>query len=394
MSIYPLKRDGKLTGKWRVEIQINGRRARGVFATIEEARAAEANWTKGLPEVAIVRESRAGGPKTLKDLYNETKGSLWKGKAYRETAEKRLWRVIELIGPNESYNVSTVALDTVVRTLEAEGLSGSTINKYLSAFHKLLEWGRPRHDVILPEFPYVDEDEGRIRWLTFQEEHKLLALLPEDVRRMVRVAIQTGMRRGEFYTIRPEDVQQGWLHIWKTKTGHPRSIPITGVTQRDLVYLFEVGMPSIERLRYWWDHAQTKMNLSHDKWFTFHITRHTCATRMVQANVHLRAIQKWLGHKSIQTTLRYAQVSEEVLSDALTTLENYRSGVVDTSLHVGYTPETPVLGLSNDNRRVVKINQSTARSDGYVRGRGEIGRHAGFRFQWVPEQSQDDQDET
>lgn len=396
MSIYPLKRDGRHTGKWRVEIQINGRRARGVFATLEEAREAEANWTKGLPEVAIVRESRKGPPRTLKDLYAETGGSLWYGKDYRETAEKRLWRVIELLGVNTPVDgVDTLGLDKVVKTLRDEGLQGSTINKYLSNFHKLLEWARIRKFIaVLPEFPSEDEDNGRIRWLSAYEERVLLSLVPEDVRRMIRVAIRTGMRRGEFYTITPRDVEGRWLRIWKTKTDQPRSVPIGQQTHEDILWLFDHGMPAKDKLRYWWDEARAKMKLSNDPWFTFHVTRHTCATRLVEANVHLRTIQKWLGHKSIETTLRYAQVSEEVLSSALTALEKYPGGVVDISPRGGYTGETTVLGLSNDNLGVVKINQSTARSDDFVRGRGEIGRHAGFRFQWSPEQSQDDDEKT
>lgn len=392
MSIYPIKRNGKHTGKWRVELQVNGRRARGVFASLEEARAAEANWTKGLPEVAIVRESRKGPPKTLKDIYSETGGSLWYGKVYRESAEKRLWRVMEIIGANTPADaVATTDLDRVVRTLRGEKLSGATINKYLSAFHMLMEWARTRKFITsLPHFPSEDEATGRIRWLTPQEERVLLSLVPEDIKRMIRVAIRTGMRRGEFYTLQRQDVVHRWVRLWETKTDEPRSVPIGDQTEADLLWLLDHGMPSRERLRYWWDEARTKMNLSKDPWFTFHVTRHTCATRLVEANVHLRAIQKWLGHKSIETTLRYAQLSEGVLAAALTALEKYPSGVMDISPREGYTVETSVSGSSKDNPRSAQNNPRYGQFAGNVRGRGGIGIHAGFRFRSDDEPSQDD----
>jgi len=132
------------------------------------------------------------------------------------------------------------------------------------------------------------------------------------------------------------------------------------------------------------------MKLSNDPWFTFHVTRHTCATRLVEANVHLRTIQKWLGHKTIETTLRYAQVSEGVLAAALTTLEKYPGGVVDISPRGGYMGETAGSGVSIGNPESAQINPKDGQIAGNVRGRGEIGRHAGFRFQWVPEKSQED----
>jgi site-specific recombinase XerD len=51
------------------------------------------------------------------------------------------------------------------------------------------------------------------------------------------------------------------------------------------------------------------MGLSDDENFVFHCLRHTRATRLVEMGVNLRVIQQFMGHKAIQTTLRYAHVS-------------------------------------------------------------------------------------
>ena len=50
--------------------------------------------------------------------------------------------------------------------------------------------------------------------------------------------------------------------------------------------------------------------------FVFHASRHTYATRAIQAGVNIRVLQKLISHKIIQATLRYAHVDDETLSDA------------------------------------------------------------------------------
>jgi integrase len=44
---------------------------------------------------------------------------------------------------------------------------------------------------------------------------------------------------------------------------------------------------------------------------TLHQLRHTHATELVNDGVSLATTRKWLGHKNIQTTLRYAEQSDE-----------------------------------------------------------------------------------
>ncbi|MBO6631600.1 MAG: tyrosine-type recombinase/integrase, partial [Psychroserpens sp.] len=41
--------------------------------------------------------------------------------------------------------------------------------------------------------------------------------------------------------------------------------------------------------------------------------RHTCASRLVQAGIDLRRVQTFLGHQTIQMTLRYAHLATDDL---------------------------------------------------------------------------------
>lgn len=326
--IYADKKDGKLTGRWRVEVQRNGQRARGRFDTMEEARAAEQRWMVEFPLVAKPRVDKRGAPKTLGDLVDRLGDIPWRGKESRDITESRLASMVAEIGKDVRIEqLTTETLDACVSLLLKRGLKNSTINKYLSALHVILREGSRRRWVdVIPAFPWLDEDEGRIRWITESEELQLLRLLPSDVAILVKVAIVTGMRRSELLTLQREQVEDGWVHLWKTKTKTPRSVPINSRTHEDLLFLIDSPMPSEHVLRYQWEKAREAMGLADDPWFTFHVTRHTCATRLVKANVNLRIIQKWLGHKRIETTIRYAQVSDQMLQGAHSQMENFLTG--------------------------------------------------------------------
>jgi hypothetical protein len=46
-----------------------------------------------------------------------------------------------------------------------------------------------------------------------------------------------------------------------------------------------------------------------------HRLRHTAATELINANCELTTIQKVLGHKSLDTTLRYARAHDQTVAD-------------------------------------------------------------------------------
>lgn len=326
--IYPDRKNGEPTGRWRVEIQRNGQRARARFDTFEKAKLMEQQWLRQFPIGAKARDDKRGVPKTLKDLVEKLGEMPWRGKVSREITESRLASMIELIGPKTPLaEISTDKLDDAINVLVQRQIKNSTINKYLSSLHKVLDLAKDRKWLSeIPAFPWLDEEDGRIRWITNDEEVRLMRELPHDIGVLVRVAIATGMRRGELLGLQPEQVEEGWVHLWETKTKTPRTIPINARTRADIMYLLDVGMPTEHVLRYQWERARVLLGLKDDPWFTFHVTRHTCATRLVQANVNLRIIQKWLGHKRIETTIRYAQVSDQMLKGAFEQAEDFLHG--------------------------------------------------------------------
>ena len=53
-----------------------------------------------------------------------------------------------------------------------------------------------------------------------------------------------------------------------------------------------------------------------DKHITFHSGRHTCATLLLTQGTDLYTIMRYLGHQNINTTQRYAHITNQMLSSA------------------------------------------------------------------------------
>lgn len=335
MAIYADKKDGKVTGRWRVELQLDGKRLRKRFDTLEEARSYEATSRRALAQGDVPAEAKPRIEKTqplqtLADLCRGVEGKLWAGSSSERQSIQRLEGAVRIIGPSRLIESITIEdTDRLVKVLREREAAPGTINRYLSALNVALKWAMKRghRSTPIPELSWNDEDEGRIRWITLPEEAELLRLLPTPEACAAYVSIRTGLRRGELLNLQKRDVEPNWVHLWGTgtKSGKGRSIPLTPDVYKALQEYFAAGGTTVEGLRYAWNKAKEAMGLSQDTDFVFHATRHTFATRAVQAGVHPRVLQRLMGHKHLSTTMRYMQVSDGMLSAAIEQVAGHTS---------------------------------------------------------------------
>jgi integrase len=182
---------------------------------------------------------------------------------------------------------------------------------------------------VAPKIRRVKETENRIRFLTDDEEITLFQLLEalgySAQAEAVRVLLYTGFRCGELWKLEKRDVNliEGTLTLWQTKNGHARTIPILDCIRPIIEarmsiegsqHLFPEG--SNPWLRNAWEKARELMGKTDDPQFVPHMLRHTCATRLSQSGVSLPVIKEWLGHTTIQTTIRYAHFNKKDLLSA------------------------------------------------------------------------------
>lgn len=79
---------------------------------------------------------------------------------------------------------------------------------------------------------------------------------------------------------------------------------------------------------------------------TWHSLRHTFASWLVMAGVDLRTVQVLMGHKNIKTTMRYAHLAPDHLTNAVNRLDKPVSVTVPTPKHSTATKTATVLPVT------------------------------------------------
>lgn len=130
-----------------------------------------------------------------------------------------------------------------------------------------------------------------------------------ETRRLVRIAFYTGMRMGEIFAA---EVRDGLLMLADTKNGTVRHVPVDPRIRAAVDTLpFTWARSTLEK-RYREARKAAKMED-----LRFHDLRHSTATEMVNAGVDLFTVGAVLGHKSPQSTKRYAHHKTDTLGVAL-----------------------------------------------------------------------------
>jgi site-specific recombinase XerD len=187
------------------------------------------------------------------------------------------------------------------------------------------------------------EDNSRVRFITYPEEAVIRTIIHERCpihEPELTLALETGMRRGELYSLDWDrvDLDRRQLLLLKTKNGTARVVILTAAAASALeelrkrrskdspkVCLTRYGEPMISP-RAWFElvmEEAVKKNASlHD--VTWHIFRHTYISRLVMAGVDLRTVQELAGHKDIKMTVRYAHLAPAHKLAAVDKLAKYR----------------------------------------------------------------------
>ena len=152
--------------------------------------------------------------------------------------------------------------------------------------------------------------------------------LPEwPARVIVRVALGTGARLNERLTLTPAqlDFGRGQISVMNTKTGKPRTVPMTAEVRSalqdalrlrgdvDSAYLFPGPYKPWQPISDYAVRSAFKAACAHVgiKGLRFHDLRHTAATRMAEGGAPMVDIRAVLGHASINMTARYAHSTDD-----------------------------------------------------------------------------------
>lgn len=206
-------------------------------------------------------------------------------------------------------------------------LDKASENRGVSALKNMLnltvEWRRLKTNPIRAT-KKLKEPPGRLRFLTLEEIHKLLACCPpppHHLRDIVMVALTTGMRRGEILTLRWDYVklENRLMVLPETKNNTVRIVPINDTLYNALEampnrkgYVFGNGKPLTDVKRSF----HTTCKKAGIENFRFHDLRHTYASHLAMRGVPGRVLQDLLGHKTAAMTARYTHLAPAALQSA------------------------------------------------------------------------------
>lgn len=115
-----------------------------------------------------------------------------------------------------------------------------------------------------------------------------------------------------------------WLYLNSIKTGVKLNIPLYLLFNGKALRILH-KYDNIEALANLGCNSDTNRLLTKlgqmakiDKKFTFHTSRHTCATLLVHQGVPITTVQKLLGHTSVKTTQIYSEIMNDTIINDLT----------------------------------------------------------------------------
>lgn len=219
-----------------------------------------------------------------------------------------------------------------------KGGGAPSINRSLTALSKAFslafkEWEWVKENPVL-KVSREKENMGRDRWLTDEQEKKLLENSPQWLQEIIVFDLHTGLRQDELLSLQWSRVNlfNKTMIIQESKNGKPRTIPLNQValdilTEKarvrnlrcDIVFLSNVQTKIDKRnLRRAFETTLQRAGIED---FHFHDLRHTFATRLAQRGVDIYKISKLLGHTNITMTQRYAHHCPESLRGGIEALE-------------------------------------------------------------------------
>lgn len=293
-------------------------------------------WKRGIqPTLALLRDAvRKKAPSTI-SFTTFARQTIEQSARSGSTKENLLSTVghLEQFRPGIDFADLTY---TMLKDFEAwmreQGKNINTIGKHLRQLRTLV------NEAI--NCGYMSADAYPFRKFTIKKrktEHRFLT--PDELRRLESVQLAderhrhvldaflfccyTGVRYSDFRGLNAAQIvvihRSKWLCLRMRKTNIDIKLPLAllfGGKALDIIDRY----PSVEALAAIPDNCETNRLLAEvgvlagvKKHFTYHASRHTCATLLVHQGVPITTVQRILGHTSVKTT----QIYSEVLGDTI-----------------------------------------------------------------------------
>jgi integrase len=309
-----------LRGKiWQIDFYADGKRIQESSGTANK-REAERVLALRISEVqrgVFVKETKT------------TLDELWERYLPHAETHKRSWkRDVQMYGNLKEFfgrpRLRDITPDRIEKfqQIRSREVAPATVNRETALLKHLFfqaeKWGlHTGNPVRLVRF--LTEDNLKCETLSPDEEAALLLAAPPYLKDMVTFAVNTGLRRSDVFNLRLEDVdiEKAFVNIIVRKNRKPHTVFLNPDAlavilrqRKDTEYVFTNPMTGgqVKCVRGALEASVKRAGL---KKITFHMFRHTVATRLLQNGADIVTVKEIMGHRNINTTLRYAHTNAE-----------------------------------------------------------------------------------
>jgi integrase len=252
----------------------------------------------------------------------------------------QLNHIQRLIGDRKLREFTTADVHAF-RTLRAKqinqktgqkGVKNSTVNRTMSVLSGMFDFALKVGKVIevnpMEEYSALQEDEPRERVMTHDEVDGVIkrALEFDPVATAYFGTLrETGMREMEGLLLQHTQLtftaDGGWAFLQKTKNKKSREVPLSPEAVQWIKSVERiVGNPfvfvrpetmDVMSLTHASEVWRAARKLAGVDWAWIHDLRHYRCTTWLEDGAPAQYVKKWMGHKRIETTMRYAHTSKE-----------------------------------------------------------------------------------
>ena len=175
---------------------------------------------------------------------------------------------------------------------------------------------------------------SKVHYLTEDMERELLSWLNcmqrnREAKDIVECLIDLGCRVNELLNLEKRfvDFDNNQINFNDRKNDQAVAVPMTKRVQsiikryyrevKDFDRLFTLNYSELNAI---WQKARKDLGYADKKFYTIHLCRHTCASRLVQRGVPILLVKDWLGHEDIENTMIYAHLAPKALHSVVEVL--------------------------------------------------------------------------
>jgi integrase len=277
------------------------------------------------------------GKWTLSSLWEEYQTNKTDSKAIKTDRGRFEKHIKPSLGDKEPHEIIRLDIDRL-RVNLSKNLKPQTVKHVLGLLKRIIRFGAKRQ--LCRELPFpidsVKVDNCTTEDLTSGQLKSLLKAISEstdiEAANIMRMALFTGMRRGELFKLKWADVDfdRGFITIRDPKGGVSQKIPLNDQARdvlkhhpetADHVFVRGDGKPFTD-IRRRVNPIKQAAGIGAD-FRTLHGLRHAFASMLASSGeVDMYTLQKLLTHKSPMMTQRYAHLRDETLRKASTLAGN------------------------------------------------------------------------